>query len=35
MEICGNVCSGITSEELQIVNEVLLKMQQNVETSIN
>lgn len=26
------VCSGITSEELQIVNEVLLKMQQNVET---
>jgi DNA-binding MarR family transcriptional regulator len=28
------VCSGITSEELQIVNEVLLKMQQNVETSI-
>jgi DNA-binding MarR family transcriptional regulator len=28
------VCSGITSEELQIVNEVLLKIQQNVETSI-
>lgn len=33
-EFYRTVCTGITCEELQTVNEVLLKMQRNVKTSI-